>query len=93
MSAVGEAFNNIAMHAYRGSPAGVIEIEISFDDRALAIELRDYGKSFDPSKTPKPDLTALPESGLGVFIISSFMDHVDYAPGRPNVLKLVKRLA
>ena len=93
LSAVGEAFNNIALHGYRDHPPGVIEIEISFDSRALAIEMRDYGRSYDPRAAPRPDLAALPESGLGAFIISSFMDQVDYAPGRPNVLKLVKRLA
>ena len=34
-----------------------------------------------------------PESGLGVFIMKSFMDRVEYTPGAPNVLKLTKLVA
>jgi serine/threonine-protein kinase RsbW len=29
---------------------------------------------------------------MGIFIMNEVMDEVDYRPGRPNVLKLVKRL-
>ncbi len=90
MSAVGEAFNNIAVHGYRGGPAGMVEICIAVGPSRLAVELRDYGLSFDPRSVPMPD--ELPESGMGVFIISSMMDEVEYRPGHPNVLRLVKRL-
>jgi serine/threonine-protein kinase RsbW len=91
LSAVGEAFNNIAVHGYRGR-AGIVQIEIAVGARKLAVELRDFGRSFDPSAVPAPDLDGLPESGLGVFIMSKMMDRVEYRPGRPNVLRLVKRL-
>ena len=37
-------------------------------------------------------LDALPESGLGLFIIRSFMDEVKYVPGSPNVLSMTKYL-
>jgi serine/threonine-protein kinase RsbW len=90
VSAVGEAFNNIAIHGYRGRAAGMVEIELAASPEQLSIELRDYGKSYDPRNAPTPDLDSLPESGLGVFIIKSFMDSVEYTPGPPNVLKLTK---
>jgi serine/threonine-protein kinase RsbW len=93
ISAVGEAFNNIAVHGYRGGAPGVVEIEVGVDRRGhLAVEMRDYGRSFDPRTVPPPDLDALPESGMGAFIIKGLMDEIDYRPGRPNVLTLVKRL-
>jgi serine/threonine-protein kinase RsbW len=40
----------------------------------------------------EPDLDALPESGLGLFIMRSFMDKVIYTAGAPNVLSLTKHL-
>lgn len=92
VSAVGEAFNNIALHGFRGAGPGVIEIDITVDDRCFDVQIRDCGASFDPRGLAPPDLAALPESGLGVFIMRSFVDEVDYRPGRPNVLRLVKWL-
>lgn len=92
VSAVGEAFNNIAIHGYAGCTPGVVEIALDVGRQRISVELRDYGRSCDPRRVPPPDLDALPESGLGAFIIRSLMDEVDYRPGRPNVLKLVKRL-
>jgi serine/threonine-protein kinase RsbW len=100
VSAVGEAFNNIAIHGYKGRDPGVIEIEVDVSAEQLSIELRDSGSSYDPSFAQPPDLEALPESGLGVFIMKSFMDRVEYTPGEPNVhpqranvLKLTKLVA
>lgn len=92
LSAVGEAFNNIALHGYRDRPMGNVEIEIAFTDDRLAIALSDWGTSFDPCTVPPPDLDSLPESGMGVFIMRSFVDEIQYAPGAPNVLTLIKRL-
>ena len=39
-----------------------------------------------------PAIEALPESGMGLHIMQSFMD-MSYRAGRPNLLKLNKRLA
>lgn len=93
VSAVGEAFNNIAVHGYRDRPAGVVEIRIAVSPRRLSVELRDYGLSFDPRTAAPPDLESLPESGLGVYIMARSVDRIEYRPGRPNVLRLVKHLA
>jgi serine/threonine-protein kinase RsbW len=93
VSAVGEAFNNIAIHGYKGRDPGVVEIEVAATADQLSVELRDYGSSYDPGVASIPDLDALPESGLGVFIMKSFMDSVEYTPGEPNVLKLTKLVA
>jgi serine/threonine-protein kinase RsbW len=93
ISAVGEAFNNIAVHGYRDVAPGMVEIDVTVDGLGrLAVEMRDYGRSFDPRKVRPPDLDALPESGMGLYIMNEVMDEVDYRPGSPNVLTLVKRL-
>jgi serine/threonine-protein kinase RsbW len=92
VSAFGEAFNNIAIHGYRSRPAGDVEIEMQLTLDRLTVRLIDYGSSFDIQQVPQPDLDALPESGLGIFIIRSFMDAVAYTPGQPNVLSMTKYL-
>jgi serine/threonine-protein kinase RsbW len=92
VSAFGEAFNNVAIHGFRGCEPGVIEIEIEVGDDFITVRLIDNGKSFDISSVPTPDLDALPESGMGLFIIRSFMSEVSYRAGSPNVLSLTKRL-
>ncbi|MCC6557018.1 MAG: ATP-binding protein [Polyangiaceae bacterium] len=91
VSAFGEAFNNIAIHGYRGGPPGDVDIEIESDEEGIEIRLMDTGKSFDPADVAPPDMEALPESGMGLFIIRSFMDEVEYRAGSPNVLRLAKR--
>ena len=92
VTAVGEAFNNIVLHSYAGRDDGVVEMDITtFPDR-ICVEFRDWGESFDPESVPLPDLDGLPESGLGIFIIKTLMEF-SYAPGRPNVLTLWKRVA
>jgi len=91
VSAVGEAFNNIAMHAYADMPPGDIDIAVTSTAEAVIIEMIDSGKSYDPSEIAAPNLDEMPESGMGLFIIRSFMDETSYTPGPPsNVLRLVK---
>jgi serine/threonine-protein kinase RsbW len=92
ISAFGEAFNNAAIHSYRGRPVGTIEIEIDVSADRITLRIADYGKSFDPTQVAEPDLDALPESGLGLFIMRSFMDTVFYQAGAPNVLSMTKHL-
>ncbi len=92
LSAVGEAFNNVVEHANAGLDGGSAKLTISYDPESLTVELTDDGEGFDIDAVPDPDLDALPESGMGVFIIRAFVDEVIYERGPPNVLKMKKRL-
>jgi serine/threonine-protein kinase RsbW len=92
ISAFGEAFNNAAIHSYRGQPAGSVDIEIDVATDHITLRICDYGRSFDPTQVLDPDLDALPESGLGLYIMRSFMDTVLYEAGAPNVLSMTKHL-
>ncbi len=92
VSAVGEAYNNIVLHGYAGREPGSIQIRIENRPESVQVMIKDMGMSYDPAQAPHPDLDSLPESGLGVFIMRSFVDEVRYVPGPPNVLTLVKRL-
>ena len=93
VSAFGEAFNNVAIHGYRGREPGEVEIAIDSGRDYITVHVSDYGHSFDPAAVPAPDLDALPESGMGLYIIRSFMTEVSYRAGSPNVLSLTKRIA
>jgi len=89
ISAFSEAINNVILHSY-GSEDGELEIEIESSADRLTIRVMDYGKQYDPAAVPEPDLDSLPESGLGVFIMRSFMDDVTYQAGAPNILSMTK---
>ena len=92
VSAFNEAFNNLALHSGHASE---VRIGVEVGERELAIEMRDHGEAFDYDDVPPPDLDELPESGLGIFIMRSFMSAVDYRPGQggeENVLRMVRHL-
>ena len=90
VSAVGEAFNNIVLHGYSGRREGSIDLRIQTRRGHIRIELRDWGSGFDPTEVPAPAFDTLPESGLGLYIMQSFME-MAYRIGRPNLLTLSKR--
>lgn len=90
VSAFGEAFNNVAVHGYRDLPAAPVQIEVGWDSERLVITMIDTGRTFDPDTVAPPNLDDLPESGMGIFIMKACMDEVEYRPGPPNVLRLVK---
>jgi len=98
VSAFSEAFNNAAIHSYRDRAPGEIEVEIEPAADCITLRLLDRGNTYVIADVPDPDLDALPESGMGLYIIKSFMDEVRYDPGdavagRPNVLTMSKRLS
>ncbi len=94
LSAFSEAFNNLALHGYRGMPRGTIDVEVRSEgtrhEGALYIRLTDTGRVFDPSQYVEPP-DELPERGMGLFIMRGFLDELRYEAGPPNVLTLVKR--
>lgn len=94
VSAFSEAFNNLAIHGYKGATVG--RIDIAVHSRAvdgtteLVIDITDTGQPFDPSgHLEVPD--ELPERGMGLFIMRSFLDDLRYVEGPPHTLTLVKR--
>jgi len=90
VSAVGEAFNNVALHGYENLALGDIIFEVTTLEDRLEIVIKDEGHSFHPDDAPEPDLGELPESGMGLFIIRAFVDELTYEPGSPNCLRMVK---
>jgi anti-sigma regulatory factor (Ser/Thr protein kinase) len=92
VSVVGEAFNNVVEHAYAGRDGGEVTITIAPVDGMFEMTMTDSGVPFAFDDAPEPDLDALPESGMGIFIMRAMADEVTYRAGPPNVLVVKKRL-
>jgi serine/threonine-protein kinase RsbW len=93
VSAVGEAFNNIAIHAY-SRMQGETELEFGFELDRLTVRLLDRGEGFNPSSELGQELETLRESHMGLEIMFACMDEVSYVrggPNKPNVLTMTKR--
>ncbi len=96
--AVDEACTNIIKHAYKSMPDGEIVIEIDYNSKKFTIKLIDHGNSFDPQLVPLPDLKKYLKQrkvgGLGLYLMKSLMDDVQYisVPGKYNQVLLSKNL-
>ena len=91
VTAFGEAFNNIVIHGYRGRSDGMLDVEAEMAPDQFKLSLFDTGLEVDFAKVAPPDLTSMPESGMGIFLIYALVDEVVYRGGSPNVLSLMKR--
>lgn len=94
--AVDEACSNVIKHAYKRSPYKPIDIVIKIDYRKLTCIVTDRGKGFNPKLIEMPDmkeyLAELRVGGLGIYLMRTLMDEVDYdiRPGVRNRVKMVK---
>jgi serine/threonine-protein kinase RsbW len=97
LQAVDEAATNVIVHGYQGGP-GEMELEVSRENEALVVRLRDQARLFDPTQVPPPDLTLPFEQrrfgGLGVYLARQFTDAMTYAvtPEGGNELTLRKNI-
>ncbi len=97
--AVAEAVNNVVRHAYQGQSGHPIELLFTLEDGRFTIEVSDTGTPMP--KRPSPvfdfdptDVAHLPEGGMGLFLIHSVMDEVEYrSHGGRNSLAMRRRLA
>jgi len=95
--AVDEACTNVIRHAYDPNHRRKdIDIDIAVDGKKMTILVIDHGKGFDPAAVPHPDmkeyLSHYRVGGLGIFLMETLMDEVDFdiKPGVRNRVKLVK---
>ena len=83
--ALEEALTNVIQHSYDGPCHKPILIKldtVDTDDKGgmgLQIIVRDFGGQVDPSKIRSRDLEDVRPGGLGVHIIRSVMDEVEYS--------------
>ena len=94
--AVEEVFANIANYAYQPS-SGSVALSIEAGEEAV-IRFEDTGKPYNPLDHPTPDIRKpLMEreiGGLGIFLVKTIMDKVDYMRiDNKNVLVMTKKLS
>ncbi len=89
--AVDEALTNIIRHAYQGK-SGKMAVTVGTSDDKIEIVLEDWGKKFDPTQVPSPELPRHKPGGLGVHFIRTIMDQMIYDDQDPegNRLRLIK---
>lgn len=95
--AVDEACTNIIRHAYQNDPTREIEVTIEQKKDRLEVSITDNGKKFDPSVLRpldlKEHLTHYRRGGLGVYLMKTLMDKVEYnTVGGRNEVRLIKFL-
>jgi serine/threonine-protein kinase RsbW len=95
--AVDEACINVMRHAYDGR-RGDVEVTIELAEDGVRAVVRDWGAPFDPLSVPEPDVSApLDErtpGGLGLFLMRSVMDQVEFHfdGAKGNTLTMFRRL-
>ena len=89
-----EAVMNVIGNAFTGrAEPHVIQVRLDITEQALAAEVMDNGRRFDPTKAPAPDLSLSLEErtpgGLGIHLIRSMVDRLHYrrAAGK-NLLRM-----
>lgn len=100
--AVDEACANVIEHAYPPDLAATksqqLHLCLKLEFGKFTIIITDYGETFDPSIIQPPDmseyLAQYRVGGLGIYLMRSLMDEVDYhiQPGIKNEVRMVKFL-
>jgi serine/threonine-protein kinase RsbW len=96
--ALDEVVSNVVLYGYGEAKGGgpiVVKLEIKGTELMASVE--DAGREFDPLSLPAPDLNAALEDrqigGLGIHLMRSLMDRVDYQHvGGKNLLSMRKRV-
>lgn len=91
-----EAINNTIEHAYQHTPGNRVVVDVRLYLDRIAFKVSDTGLAMTSAATPSLDfdpdnLEALPEEGMGLFIIHQVMDQVAYrTENGKNILEMIK---
>jgi anti-sigma regulatory factor (Ser/Thr protein kinase) len=93
--ALEEAVSNTIKYGYEDDQVHMIQVRARMEDQRFLLEIEDDGKAFNPLEKPDPDLSLpvdkKPIGGLGIYLVRSLMDHVEYRRnGGRNLLRLTK---
>ncbi|MEM7255322.1 MAG: ATP-binding protein [Pseudomonadota bacterium] len=99
--AVTEALATVVAHAYGGADSEPIDIAINKQSDHVTILITEHGHPIandwvgtdvEPLLGEEP-ASALPDEGWGIYLMQTYMDHVDYeARENANVWTLIKEL-
>lgn len=95
--AVDEALANVIRHGYGGQTDRPIHIRLEVvrsqaDRTGMQVTIRDYGRQVDVEQIQGRDLSDVRPGGLGVHIMRTCMDEVEFShpPGGGMQLRMVK---
>lgn len=86
--ASGEAFKNVCCHGADGWSC-CVEVKCSSDESKMTVTIEDKAKVHDLPKDKKPCLDCPKEGDLGVQMIRSLMDTVDFGTAAEGCKKIV----
>lgn len=92
--AVGEACQNVILHAYEGRGDGPILLDILEDAERMILRVTDFGPAVAPAAVQPRALQDLRPGGLGTHFIHLLMDTADFGrspAGVGNVLQMTKK--
>jgi serine/threonine-protein kinase RsbW len=95
--ALDEVVTNVVSHGFDGPSGEELEARLRTHDGELETVVVDGGRAFNPLDAPTPDLKAPLEDralgGLGIHLVRSLMDRVEYRRElEKNVLTMRKRI-
>lgn len=89
--AVSEACSNAHRHAYLGRTDGRVDLEAAGEDGAVAVAVRDYGRSFDAEAYRPPDPSEPGEGGYGLYLMRCLVDEVEVRNMNPGVQVILRK--
>ena len=97
-TAVSEAVTNCIVHAYEGTQQGTIEISCELSDKAISVEICDFGRGIENvEQAMKPFFTTVStgeRSGMGFTVMQAFCDSVVVTSQKgATTVRLVKKVA
>lgn len=98
--AVDEACSNIIRHGYKLDDENTIKVEVYNKGKKFIISILDLSLPFDQRSIPSPDmdeyLSKYKHGGLGIHLIRTIMNEIEYIPstkpGTYNELRLSKTI-
>lgn len=99
--AVDEACTNLIKHAFKDCQSETITVKLKSDSDKFIVSIIDTSSPFDPREAKDPDFQKYKEEckrgGLGIFIMKSLVDTIDYEISQngncKNILTLTKQLS
>jgi len=88
-----EACTNVIRYAYGHQPDQLMVLICEQHDDRVIFRLRDYGQQAPPENLQGRPLDHIQPGGLGIHLVRSLMDHVNYQrEDAKNVLTVRKRI-
>jgi len=86
--AVDEACTNLIRYSFNFDKKQKIKISVSSDEKYFIVSIFDVGKPFNLLDVPQPNmqeyLQNYKKGGLGIYLIRSVMDEIEYIPSNNN---------